>query len=120
MITWGLKIHLKNTEICEHYPFAKGIFLKSQNRKFQAIETHQYICLKVFWNNKTEHAYPGKETIIKADVLLTSTSEKHIVNLVNILWSFEQTSQEVSNDITQVQYDPYVPIYLLLVHLSRR
>lgn len=41
---------------------------KSQNRKFQAIETHQYICLKVFWNNKTAHAYPGKPTIIKADV----------------------------------------------------
>lgn len=52
--------------------------------------------------------------------LLTSTSEKHIVNLVNILWSFEQASQEVRNDITQVQYDPSVPIYLVLVHLSTR
>ena len=78
-----------NTEFCEHYPFSKDIYFKSQNRKFQAIETHQYICLKIFWNNKTVHAYPGKQTIIKADVLLTSTSEKHIVNLVNILWSFE-------------------------------
>lgn len=101
-------------------PFCKGSFFLSQNGKFQAIETHQYICLNVFWNNKTVHAYPGKETIIKADVLLTSTSEKHIVNLVNILWSFEQASQEVGNDITQVQYDPYVAIYLILVHLSRR
>lgn len=58
--------------------------------------------------------------MIKADVLLTFTSEKHIVNLVNILWSFEQVSQEVSNDITQVQNDPYVPIYLVRVHLSSR
>lgn len=103
-----------------HITHSPTAFLKSQNRKFQVIETHQYICLKVFWNNKTVHAYPGKQTIIKADVLLTSTSEKHIVNLVNILWSFEQASQEVSNDITQVQNDPYVPIYLVCVHLSRR
>lgn len=103
-----------------HITHSPTAFFSSQNRKFQVIETHQYICLKVFWNNKTVHAYPGKQTIIKADVLLTSTSEKHIVNLVNILWSFEQASQEVSNDITQVQNDPYVPIYLICVHLSRR
>lgn len=115
-------MHLKQHRILWTFPILQRNLKKkkSQNRKFQAIETHQYICLKVFWNNKTVHAYPGEQTIIKADVLLTSTSEKHIVNLVNILWSFEQASQEVSNDITQVQYDPYVPIYLVLVHLSRR
>lgn len=109
----------QNSENITHSPKAfKKKKKKSQNRKFQAIETHQYICLKIFWNNNTVQAYPDKQTMIKADVLLTS--EKHIVNLVNILSAFEQVSQEVSNDITQVQNDPYVLIYLIHVHLSRR
>lgn len=73
----------QNSENITHSPKAFKKKKKSQNRKFQAIETHQYICLKIFWNNNTVQAYPDKQTMIKADVLLTS--EKHIVNLVNIL-----------------------------------
>lgn len=70
--------------------------------------------LKVFWNNKKAYAHPGKQTTIKADVSLTSTSEKHIVNLATIFWPFEQASQEANSGITQVQYDPQIPIYLVL------
>lgn len=74
-ITRGLRMHLNNTEFCEHCHPRKAFFLKSQNRKFQAIETHRCICLKVFWNNKTACAYQGKQTIIKADVSLTHLRE---------------------------------------------
>lgn len=74
--------------------------------------------LKYLLEQQNSTCLSRQATIIKADVLLTSTSEKHIVNLVNILWSFEQTSQEVSNYITQVQYEPYVPIYLIFYILA--
>lgn len=48
------------------------------------------------------YAYADKQTIIKADVSLTSTSEKHIANLATIFWPLEQTPQQVNSDVTQV------------------
>lgn len=59
------------------------------------------------------YTYADKQTIIKADVSLTSTSEKHIVNLATIVWPLEQTPQQVNSDVTQVRYDPQTPVYLV-------
>lgn len=66
------------------------------------------------------YSYPGKWTTIKADVLLTSTSEKHIVNSAAIFWPLEQTSQEIKSDVTKVQDDTQIPVYLVFVQHGRR